>query len=517
MKAVASFWLEKGCSLGYLETLLGSQTLGNTILTQISFKPWNVLGLAFFALWALSPLGSQSSLHFISVTNVPTPSNTSIYYFFEGSASQSKNWTGFIANDIAAVVGQSLNALYNTLLMSPPSLQNSSMDLWGNVKIPSLELLAATTTANETGWLDATAQSNWTYSSLLGVPLGNISDSGVSQFTIETSYMALNCLSISLTPFSPNDSIVSHSSFGMGMLQSDSGPIFEEELYGETYDFIDNSTHWGAQTLIFESRNLIADPNTVSTNKAICPITTTYAEASITCHGKNCTTTAVRPSQQRRPNTNLTNLGFAGNFEKFNSYLFAAQGQPVPGFSSSTELYLYDPKLATQGGQIDGSALNILSPHTFGIRLQQVVNAFWYGAIDSSGAMGGFAESSAYATHAGGTNTILIEHYSCNWPWLAVFVLATVTMLIAIIVTAVCSALLIGPDVLGYCSSLIRNTPYVEAGFTLSNLSGMDRSKELSDVYLKLVDVEGDKDVGLVAIADNTTSGEALRRGRLYR
>jgi hypothetical protein len=90
-------------------------------------------------------------------------------------------------------------------------------------------------------------------------------------------------------------------------------------------------------------------------------------------------------------------------------------------------------------------------------------------------------------------------------------------MLAAAIADVVYGALLQGSGLIAYCSSLTRGTPFVQGGYTQSTLQGIERSKEFSGVELRLVDVQPEKDIGLISIAKDDGNRGGLRKGRLYK
>jgi hypothetical protein len=112
---------------------------------------------------------------------------------------------------------------------------------------------------------------------------------------------------------------------------------------------------------------------------------------------------------------------------------------------------------------------------------------------------------------------MLQAHHIIRWPWFTAFLLANIVMLTATIAGAVYGALLRGPELIGYCSSLTRDTPYVRGGYTKSTLQGLERSKFYAKTRLRLVDVESDKEIGLLAIANDDGDAGNLRQGRLYK
>ena len=124
-----------------------------------------------------------------------------------------------------------------------------------------------------------------------------------------------------------------------------------------------------------------------------------------------------------------------------------------------------------------------------------------------------------YTAQVNGTNQIFVEVYRCHWPWLVVFVVATTVMSGATAISILLEGRVRGPDLLGYVSSLVRTTPYVHGGFARSNLSGIERSRALFSLKLRLLDVESNSNLGFVAIANDEYRGGRLNEmeeGRLF-
>jgi hypothetical protein len=116
---------------------MGSRTFFSTISTQLMLQSFNLLGIGLILLWALSPLGGQSSLNVINITYKFTFSNSSVKYF------NSKAISVFTQTPRISRVELPLNALYSSSLLAPPTVTNSNMDFYGNVKIPVLSRLSA--------------------------------------------------------------------------------------------------------------------------------------------------------------------------------------------------------------------------------------------------------------------------------------------------------------------------------------------------------------------------------------
>jgi hypothetical protein len=412
IKKIAAYRLEQGCSLGLLEQISGSQTLGNAVATQFRMGTFSTLTVVLLAIWSLSPIGSQSSLQFLTTNLIPVTTNTSIVYF--DTCSQN----GWPDEESATKQAYSLYGLYTSLLLAPPSTQNSSMDVWGNVKIPDLVRLALNATANSTGWLDASTQTNITYSSLLGIPITSPPTIGTTNFNMQSSYFMLDCLNntagngVKLTALDnelqakrqtianlgfepPSDiyyGIISNNSFSIAtngfldVTQETSGPEI-----GGIGTLINNTSQWNARTLLFQSYN------GSSTAQVYCTITTKFLESAVTCAGKACQVTAVRPSRQKNPNSNFTDWNFRLNFYTFSDYFINSGNSQSTGLyaaapgSTPMEFFLRDPFSVLSGGS--GYAnLSEVDVDLLGVRLQQLINAYWWGGVAPQAMLAGTPE-----------------------------------------------------------------------------------------------------------------------------
>lgn len=71
LKALATWELQKGTTIGRVEQLVGSHTLVGSLVTQIELRTFNLIAMSIVALWALSPVGSQASLRIAYIKSVP--------------------------------------------------------------------------------------------------------------------------------------------------------------------------------------------------------------------------------------------------------------------------------------------------------------------------------------------------------------------------------------------------------------------------------------------------------------
>lgn len=158
------FRAEQGERLGVLDRLLGSTSFMGTIITAVTMPSSILLTLALLPIWALSPLGSQASFRAFHWEANRTETATIFPYL---SMNNSENIDGR-RNAVAS------HSLLLGALGGSSRCIDSPVDLWGNVKIPSIEaLMKVGRRSDQDGWYDlnSLAGGNITlreYSSLIG-------------------------------------------------------------------------------------------------------------------------------------------------------------------------------------------------------------------------------------------------------------------------------------------------------------------------------------------------------------
>lgn len=108
--------------------------------------------------------------------------------------------------------------------------------------------------------------------------------------------------------------------------------------------------------------------------------------------------------------------------------------------------------------------------------------------------------------------------YVLHFGWFFALLLATTTVLGAALVGAFFSWRIKGPDILGHCSTLLRDTPYAGAVKAGTTMDGLERTRRQRSMKVKLLDVDPDNEVGYIAIAEDLGGpGRGLMWGRYYR
>ena len=547
-----------------LEQLMGSSSFGSAFATQFSLDGYNCLGVALLFIWMLSPLAGQSSFRLLSVVEVQRQSPTNVSYLdYNWNSIAGAQMPGiFETEDILSTITL-LKSIYAASLIAPATFKSSPVDLWGNAKVP--DLLHNGQATGESGWLNVNVTDpDLTYSSLHGNPIMNIPLQGQTTFTIETSYITSTCQEILTTSHAQDFQPIDYSSdtYYEEMI-GDHGrfwsvfpnitdefrnvapvtPIFNFALASNVFlnlsspSDIDNRQAQG--TLVVQSLNLdpdvgITHPLGIPTyTTAFCSLSTTYVESSILCESLKCTVTAIRQSINQHSATNITTLMDPQVFIYFAASL--DEMLPTPnGFvtatglqSRVTQMYLQDPHFSDANSSTYFGAANLtnVANSQFSIRLQQAINNFWQSYMHSMLVMLTTGPNPPAPSDFGYVSTkatnITSESYSfCVWPWLAVYFLATSVMLATAIAGVWLAWRVQGPEVLGYCSSLIKDSRYVAAPGS-SATRATERTKQLKTLKLRLADVQGDRDVGRVAIVKAEDVGVGtivpLRKDRRYR
>lgn len=496
---------------------MGSLTLSGALITQLSLRRLNLIAVLLIILWTLSPLASQSSIQVLGSGRRLLRKDGFVTYF-------NTNGPPGFSSAIGAPLA-SLNALLTTSLMVPQNVDQSPMDLWDNVKIPDISRLP-NITANPAGWFNLTTNDNASFSSLIGIPFYVKPTNGNMSFQMEISYLSLNCSNITvIEKYQDYDSkTFEGQGYFTGVSRNYTDSMTSGFVIALQYPSESLNTPWEN---IFESQNITYSAQTLlyqaldSGLIAWCPITTTYVESSVECIGSFCAVTAIRPSQLAHPSPNLTNLAFPEIFEPFSANLMTSLGgQSQLQNSVALENYVANSSFNTQAWNGDSEG--------FSLRLQQVINTYWYGSYNPVGIMGLFQMFNAIEFVAGqpspiktvnATTVVWQEIYVCNFGWLVALFTASLVMLCAAIIGLFLSLDIQGPELLGYCSTLFRDTPYSRHSLKSGSLlDGFARARKLGDLRVRLRDVEADKEVGYLAIAEGGEKrSRRLLRDRYYR
>jgi hypothetical protein len=554
---------------------MGSRTVASTIGTQVQLRSFNAIGVVLIIVWSLSPIGSQSVLHILSTPAKPTSTVMNVTYFNTRQQSYSSP-SGAFRNQWYP----GFSVLFGSSILSPQVVKESTMDSWGNVKIPYYSSLVASGAKPDVdGWTQISSNNTPVYSSLFGLPLSGIV-TGNTTLTVESSYLELACGNISITsqttpngtvfktdlisasgPFVSFEDVPINAPWALGYRGTDVGAYKENDNSPYVYpkscpDCLPSDYSTGKfdpGTLVYQEYD---GQNNITS--VFCMPSQQYIESSISCvkdsESQMCGVTAQRPSLLPHMPSTITPLSFLQVVLGLTALL--PNSTPQFGAVNLIENYILNPSsgssiisaensFGTNDGQLP---LQEITMKDFGDRLGQILNAYFYGSMwNSTPYITGASFEGIRANIVGGNNASFVpatsqdvlaamiqnqtaaftvpatlvtssQVYFIFYTWLIVFLLSTLVMLVASIVGVIYSRRTIVPDYLGYVSSLAKESPYIRMPDVGVNMDGMDKARLVKDVKVRLGDVADVQGRGQIGRLAFARMEETVgvRKGKLY-
>ena len=482
-----------------------------------------LLTLALLPIWALSPLGSQASFRAFHWEANRTETATIFPYL---SMNNSENIDGR-RNAVAS------HSLLLGALGGSSRCIDSPVDLWGNVKIPSIEaLMKVGRRSDQDGWYDlnSLAGGNITsreYASLIGIPTKRTQALyQSSRFSLETSYWTLQCLPIvnlHVSGARANSILLEHIPDIATMKNySLSGPLWVyTDREGTIFSHLNSSR--------LEARRIVVQIGDVRDIAADCLIQTTYVETEVHCRKATCAASRVRRSVNKPwyPSRNYTTLDEDRGYEYFHSLV---QADPVGGEESQTVLsshlarmlgitdYIFHVETFFEfDGETELISAARSNPPGFAFALAQLLNTHWVAAIGpryvlnpnganySDGLLGeswkmfGFG----FINFVNATASMWSEDevFTCSIPWLVTLFVAALFPAIACVANLVLGTQIVkGPYLSMNFSTLTRNNPFFSTPSAGSAMSDFDRGKLLRNVRVMYGDFADREAVGYLTI-----------------
>ncbi|KAF2681315.1 hypothetical protein K458DRAFT_310114 [Lentithecium fluviatile CBS 122367] len=444
MKMIARHLAERGAKLSTLELLMASQSVWGTVESQLLMQRLTLVGAHLLFLWALSPLGGQASLRLIGRSGQDSYATTKLRYLTTGPGGTM--WgvaTTYVANGQFADAG----ALYTAALLTPQSTKIGPRDSWGNVKIPRLEALNMTLGDNN-GWVTVPGISEpETYSSLVGLPIVGLPADGKSNFTLESTYLSVECGNFTQLPYpgmngttangntnwtkldeiAPGQIWVNKSiddPFGVVgrkasfFLDTDRNFAWalaldpeSEALLGRLDGFVGHINQSRLTDLeVKKSRNLMyvsqyalsPDANRFGLNMATCSLSQNHVEVMVYCDRDQCSAAKIRNSLvDTRPST-LTGFEHGGIAENFirefpRAVTFATGSSPTEHFLSSSSSFPFIQQVGQPAQDVMFTNVSVVPPDVFSRRLSLLLNTYYQVSIQPTGYWGGLSKNlSAY-------------------------------------------------------------------------------------------------------------------------
>ncbi|KXH37111.1 hypothetical protein CSIM01_00173 [Colletotrichum simmondsii] len=547
MSQIARWKLERGATMGALEQLMGSRTVGGTLLIHIQLRALNLLTLSLILIWIFSPLGGQSVLRMLEtrLRNVVTPS--SVVYFDTDARSQFASWSDASPTSYAYNINRMsiVNAMYNALILSPDAVKSDSMDVWGNVKIPALSSYGNFET---TEWQDVPAnKGELEFSSLVGVPITHVAE-GNTTISLESSYMHFACDNISVSAFSYDTQ--SGPSFATAVIFNETSLCMSDRcrtVANGTWqgwnlnqttssdgmsgwnlaldNFVDaqwNDYDWYSKrglrvedsnrpnvfanekgvaanrtTLLFQAREQTSSRGPPDYTTSRCGVTQNYVESRVRCSRdsststarQSCSVVAQRPSQKTHADENISQLSFTRIFRYVSRKLPQATNHFGSSYTSDISLnYLENPSSITMTGANTPPELASINPKDFGYRLAQLVNSYVFLSQAFSNAPSGSVDANATFepnSTVGVDVETLVEVFHVPGLWMGLYILSCIVLLLGGLTSAIVTHFVHGPEILGYASTVVRDSKYMDISPSAGRMDGIDLARMLKNRRLR--------------------------------
>jgi hypothetical protein len=274
-----------------------------------------------------------------------------------------------------------------------------------------------------------------------------------------------------------------------------------------------------------------------------CGTRTTYVDANVTCISKGalgratCGVDAIRESPDPPEHPNVTVMGTIPFGYKLTEDFMNILGPDQFSYTQSTdtENYLADPLTAFVALDPYRTRVELgqLDIKTFERRLSLLMNTLWKIMWAQKTVMGGelprlenlYAQPGQFDWDVellhNTTSSIVFPVpavYAIDRPWLAVYFISVCVMFCAAVFALVMRALCRAPTVLGYVSSLVRDSSYFipQAHGATSAEDGPEKSMRLGAMRVMVGDVgRADGEVGRIAFAP-AEAGKRVAKGKWY-
>ena len=545
--AILLWRLERGEYVSILDTLASSTSLTSTVTSQVRLRTLSVVGIVLVAVWSLSPVGGQASVRLVSIgfkdTQIPDSFPYTVNNGFLGVYSSADMWIEG---------GKRAGVVFVAALMGSAAVKSSSLDLWGNVKVPRIESYEGRATMDHEGWYDTPGGDVDAYSSLVGIPIANINGPVFKDYNarIQTPYLNFQC--------SLNNTVTTMGMSGKQMPEPSSNATSSgATIFWNVPKIEMNSTSKQRDRIppeLITALRIRYVPLYADDFLLDCNITSTYVETEIQCPTPlNCTSTKVRRSKldQFPPAWTLLDVSWRTldlviprMLDNFDGKLFYPQ---------LFDRYLSDPYM-TESNWINVSQT---TEEKYTIRLGQMFNSYFacvngFFAITSGinndtayawdnnqtftmqrGSINGMWEDLFHSTEkndkfktktwiSNGTKIEREEVIVAHHRWVITLCFASVLLIVASLTSPLIHHFLAtGIDLAINVSSLAtRNNPHISIPSSGTFLDASDRARLLGNLKLRFGDAESAGDIGSLAIGsfgvDEDSGVARVQKGRFY-
>jgi hypothetical protein len=504
---------ERGTTLGRLEQLIGCQSVFTALERQVTLRSWSIVGLFSVLVWLLSPVGGQAALRLLGQENKYVSSTATLRYLDPLSTKDSVLEGASSLNSARA----SYTSIFLAALLSSSKYQDTSMDLWGNVKLPLYRNIE-NTTSSEWKTVGDYHGGNATYGSLIGVPTVGMPSEGYSNFNIKARQFDITCSSNEKKSGERNGSLWANVTSTWGLLAdpAKTGRDYPRPIF--SLSLVDDATKGPSYSV------------------TACNVDYNYLEAKVSCNGTSCGVTSMRK-------LDLLTDGYTTDMDVFTRGNIISNllsnlprvdnvnvGSPSARGSTNAEKWMADPTNFI-GARYDNVKLYQLDPDLYAQRLTILWNTFHQSTFATT-AIGGALPKNLTQTGVltagigrnvtfNGTQAEIQQQtavvYRTNWKWFVALLFSSLVLLAAAYAGLVLKYITLAPDIIGYASSLTMLNPYVPTPTGGTTLHGLERAALLHNLPVRIGDVCANEPVGAIAFAKLDDGRVArLNRKRWY-
>lgn len=522
--------------MGTLEQLMGSRTLGGTIITLGELRIVNLVGVLLLFVWVWSPLGGQAWLRMLT-SRLETIRNPSVIIHFDtNSAPQMSRWALDSPHSYSGILNRIAlqDSIYNAALLSPNSIQDDTQDLWGNLKIPYLPSYGKTEVQ---AWQDVSFRPDFHYSALVGIPLTNVLP-GNTTFTMESTYVYLDCFNVTRDDWDGkggqglidlNDTAIRQQQFPYESIYSVPNGTWQGNPLNKTdsaltglsswtlaidtlsdqiwsgYELPNENVDYSAQdgpSLFTDETGIEARPTTLLMQVtdgrndmrpsdhiyAYCSVFQHYVESRVNCSlvgptaRPNCSVIRQRPSQKPHAPEDISFLSFPRVFNKLSLLLPQATHHATSSASVDPTL----THLQNLGiGLPDMLNLQDVPRDIFSYRLGQVINSYLLISQVFPGTLGERDSTFEPNITVPVQRERLVEVYDISTPWASICIFSCLVFLSGGVLSVVLTRLASGPDVLGFVSTIVRDSKHFDLSPEAARMNGVDLTMTMRKMKIR--------------------------------
>ncbi|KAF4339296.1 hypothetical protein FBEOM_6832 [Fusarium beomiforme] len=495
MKSMAYYLAEKGTKLRIIEQLVQSQSLASSIEAVVSLRKLTISGFFIMSVWLLSPLGGQSSLRVMRIrTNVREESRL-VHYLDTNTRSYFGESSHYVGLDSA------ISSIFMASVIASNSTKQSPVDPWNNAKVPA-QRPTQPDSKGSYPWVSVAANDSMDYLSLIGLRLWNIPKTGRTEFVMESSH---------LTPKCSKQRDLATQKWDEAQFPN---TTFDSFLRWDGYNTTTGDAYSGKNYINLQFA--IYSPHNNSPGYVYnCTLRSTSLDLHLICHGGDCKVNRTRTiSSDKIPDWEVPwNVPACMNYPALSlqrtlDMMLRAAGTPSYGYNSPVEAFLQgnSPFFITTYISFQN-----VTDAEFSIRFGQLLNAIYLSTQLSGDIVGSIHEREPERLHSYGgscrmytntTATVFQEQkvYEAIPIWIAFLILACVFLLMCCYMTFYIHQWVFIPDVFGFVSTSVSESPSFARYPVGSYMDGWERARVLGDVNIRFEDIEWHEAHGRLAL-----------------